>query len=134
VVDRALLAKKVAVIRDAVYRIRGVLPSSLGPFEADRTVREVVILNLFVALQESASLAVHWFADEGWDVPGSSLGEHALLPRDLAQRLASASGLRNLVAHQYGVLDWNRIYTIASSELDDLLEFCMHLARSAGEG
>jgi hypothetical protein len=32
-------------------------------------VREVVILNLFVALQECLSLAAHWLADAGLDVP-----------------------------------------------------------------
>ena len=30
---------------------------------------------------------------------------------------AAASGLRNLVAHQYGVLDWRRIHVLASTEL-----------------
>jgi uncharacterized protein YutE (UPF0331/DUF86 family) len=138
VVDRALLAKKVASIRDAVARIRSVLPSTAQEFSEDRTVREIVILNLFVALQDCLALAVHWLADEGWDVPPAyrdvflALGEHGVLPKALAERLASASGVRNLVAHQYGVLDWSRIHGIASSELDDLLSFCQELARRAG--
>jgi hypothetical protein len=51
VVDRPLLAKHVATIRDAVARIRTVLPPSQEAFEADRTSREVVVLNLFVAIQ-----------------------------------------------------------------------------------
>ena len=44
-------------------------------------------------------------------------------------RLATASGLRNLIAHQYGVLDWTRIHALASERLDDLLAFCDELAR-----
>jgi hypothetical protein len=48
-------------------------------------------------------------------------------------RLAAASGLRNLVAHRYGVIDWRRIHEIASTHLDDLLEFCETLARRAQE-
>ena len=51
-VDRALLARQVATVRDAVGRIRSVLPPSIEAFEADRTAREVVIFNLFVAIQE----------------------------------------------------------------------------------
>ena len=47
VVDRATLAKKIASVRDAVSRIRSVLPTSRDAFVADRTAREVVILNLF---------------------------------------------------------------------------------------
>ena len=119
-VDRAVLAEKIASVRDAVARIR-----------------EVVILNLFVALQECLSLAAHWLSDTGLDVPQSyaqvfqRLGERGVVAPDLAGRLAAASGLRNLVAHRYGALDWNRIHEIASTELDDLLAFCEALAQRA---
>ena len=68
-VDRPLLAKQVATVRDAVARIRAVLPPSRAAFEADRTAREVVVLNLFIAIQACLDLAAHWLADEGWDVP-----------------------------------------------------------------
>jgi uncharacterized protein YutE (UPF0331/DUF86 family) len=137
VVDKALLATKVAAIRDAVARIRAMLPSQPAAFVSDRTAREVVVLNLFVALQEALALATHWLADEGRTVPQSyrdvmlALGEQAVVSPELAARLAAASGLRNLVAHQYGVLDWNRIYEVASLRLDDLLEFCESLSRAA---
>jgi uncharacterized protein YutE (UPF0331/DUF86 family) len=43
----------------------------------------------------------------------------------------AASGLRNLIAHQYGALDLARIHEIASSSLEDLLDFCEALARKA---
>lgn len=134
-VDKAVLAKKIASVRDAVTRIRSVLPADVKRFQADRTAREVVVLNLFVALQECVALAAHRLADSGADVPAGyrelflALARDGVLDASLAQRLAAASGLRNLVAHQYGVLDWNRIYEIASSHLDDLLSYCEALAR-----
>lgn len=56
-VDRLLLAKALADIRDAVARSR-----------------EVVVLNLFVALQHGLSLATHWLADAGLDVPNGYSG------------------------------------------------------------
>jgi uncharacterized protein YutE (UPF0331/DUF86 family) len=140
VVDATVAAAKVGAIRDAVVRIRQVLPPEPGAFEADRTTREVVILNLFVALQETVSLATHWLADAGLDVPGSyreiflALAERGKIPRDLAQRLAAAAGFRNLVAHQYGVLDPARVHAIASAELGDLLDFCDRVGRVAVTG
>lgn len=139
-VDKALLAKGIADIRDAVKRIRDVLPENSEKFARDRTIREIVVLNLFVALQQCLSLAAHWLADGGRDVPGGyrqvflALGDRSVLGEDLAGRLATAAGLRNLIAHRYGVLDWERVYTIASSQLDDLLEFCEQLARRADDG
>jgi len=140
VVDRARLAHKVAAVRDAVARVRAVLPVDPGGFRADRTVREVVVLNLFVALQECIALATHWVADEGWPVPSSyretflSLADHGILERPLAERLASAAGLRNLVAHRYGEIDYDRIHEIATTGLDDLEQLCARLALAAGEG
>ena len=49
-----------------------------------------------------------------------------------AARLAAASGLRNLVAHRYGAIDWRRLHEIASAELGDLEGFCQELADRAG--
>jgi uncharacterized protein YutE (UPF0331/DUF86 family) len=134
VVDKTLLAAKIAAVGDAVVRIRAVLPRDVDAFLADRTAREIVVLNLFVALQECLSLATHWLADEGLTVPESyadilrALGERGVIRADLAGRLAAASGFRNLVAHRYGALDWKRVYAIAGGELDDLLTFCDALA------
>jgi len=138
-VDKVLLASKIAAVRDAVARIRAVLPANLDTFIADRTAREIVVLNLFVSLQDCLSLATHWLADEGLAVPESygdvlrALGERGVVQSDLAARLAAASGFRNLVAHRYGALDWKRVYAIAAHELDDLLAFCDELAARAGE-
>lgn len=136
-VDKGLLAARVAAVRDAINRIRSVLPADAAKFQADRTAREVVILNLFVALQDVLSLATHWLSDEGAAVPQGYrdvfllLGERGVISSDLAGRLAAAAGLRNLVAHQYAIIDWQRIHEIASLHLDDLLQFCDELARKA---
>ncbi len=136
-VDSTILAGKVAAIRDAVGRIRDQLPGTAKAFLADRTAREVVTFNLFVALQEAIALATHWLADEGWNVPQthgeafSALAAHGVIENALAERLRAAAGLRNLVAHQYGVLDFHRLFAIASDEVDDLVRFCQQLVERA---
>lgn len=136
VVDATVASSKIAAIRDAVDRIRRTLPQDPATFETDRTAREIVILNLFVALQETVALATHWLADAGLDVPGTyreiflDLAARDSIADDLARRLAAAAGFRNLVAHQYGVLDPRRVHRMASAELDDLLEFCRAVSRA----
>jgi uncharacterized protein YutE (UPF0331/DUF86 family) len=137
VVDSTLLAAKIATVHDATSRVRAVLPSSADAFAVDRTAREVVTLNLFVAIQACLDLASHWLADAGWEMPGTyadvfaALARHGVIPRGLATRLAAAAAFRNLVAHQYGVLDWRRVYALASSGLGDLEAFCAALAGRA---
>jgi uncharacterized protein YutE (UPF0331/DUF86 family) len=141
VVDSALVATKIAAVRDATARVRTILPASVDVFAADRTAREVVTLNLFIAIQGCLDLAAHWLADAGWNVPGTyadvfgALAEHDVIPRELSVRLASAAAFRNLVAHQYGALDWRRVHALASADLADLEAFCSTLARrAAGRG
>jgi uncharacterized protein YutE (UPF0331/DUF86 family) len=134
VIDRAIVATKVAAIRDATRRIRDVLPNEVAGFLADRTVREVVAFNLLVALQESIDIATHTIADAGWAVPTNYrdvfqlLVDNDILDRGLGERLVSAAGFRNLLAHRYGMLDWARVYTVAQQRIDDLDAFCGSIA------
>jgi len=73
-------------------------------------------------------------ADEGRQTHGEyraafrALAEHSVLDPLLAERHAKAIGLRNLIAHRYGALDWALIHDIASSNLGDLLAFCESIA------
>ena len=124
-------------MHDATERIREVLPAQRDAFVADRAAREIVTLNLFIALQECLSLATHWLADAGWEVPATyadvfrTLAERDVLEHDLAARMAAAAGLRNLIAHRYGALDWALIHDVASNHVEDLLRFCDVLADAA---
>ena len=138
-VDRAVLARKVAAIRDAVARVADVLPPTAEAFAADRTLREVVTFNVFLALQESIALAMHWLADEGQAVPATygevflALAERGVIDTALASRLRAAAGLRNLIAHQYGVVNFHRVFAVARDETGDLITFCQQLASHAAE-
>jgi uncharacterized protein YutE (UPF0331/DUF86 family) len=135
VVDNAVVAAKVATVADATARIRGTLPPDVEAFARDRDVRDIVTLNLFVAIQACIDLATHWIADAGWLMPATyadtfrALADHGLIPHGLAMRLAEAAGFRNLVAHQYGEIDPNRVHAFAGGDLGDLEEFCAILAR-----
>jgi uncharacterized protein YutE (UPF0331/DUF86 family) len=60
------------------------------------------------------------------------LGAHGIIDPALAERLRAAAGLRNLIAHQYGVIDFARVFAIAARDVDDLLAYCQELARRAG--
>jgi uncharacterized protein YutE (UPF0331/DUF86 family) len=138
VVDKSVLASKVAAIRDAVARIQSVRPATAEAFVGDRSAREIVTFNLFLALQESIALATHWLADEGVQVPAtygevfSLLGERGVIDLALAARLRAAAGLRNLIAHQYGVIDFHRVFAVARDDTGDLTQFCQELARRVG--
>ena len=60
-----------------------------------------------------------------------ALAERDVLEHDLAARMAAAAGLRNLIAHRYGALDWALIHDVAGNHVEDLLRFCDVLADAA---
>ncbi len=50
-IDRVRLARRIAAVRDAADRIREVLPERSEALTADRTTREIVVLNLLRVVQ-----------------------------------------------------------------------------------
>ena len=133
-VDSAILAAKLAMVRDAVDRIAAFLPPTPAGFRADRNAREIVTLNLFVAIQECLALASHILSDTAWGVPKSygesftMLADHGVIEPELAARMRSAAGLRNLLAHQYGIVDSDRLHEFARDRTEDLTAYSAAVA------
>jgi len=63
----------------------------------------------------------------------AALARHDVVPLEISNRLGAVAPFRNLVAHQYGVLDWRRVHALATSDLEDLDTFCAILAERARE-
>jgi uncharacterized protein YutE (UPF0331/DUF86 family) len=135
-VSPAVVARKVAAIRERVARVRELLPATVEEFVARRTEAEALILNLYLALQESSDLAMHVVAERALGVPGDArlafdaLAAKGILEPSLAQRLAGAVGLRNRIAHEYGKLDLHRVYEAARDDLGDLEELAGAVAHA----
>jgi hypothetical protein len=62
---------------------------------------------LQVAIEACIDIATHVLASEGWTPAGSArdaflvLANHGKIPLELAQRLGSAAGMRNVLVHDY---------------------------------
>lgn len=129
-VDRQLVGGKVARVMAAVQRIREFLPARSAQFGADQTAMDVVVLNLFVAIQQVMAIATHLLADSGLSVPGEyagvfdALGKHKMIDPGLAERLVDAAKFRDLIARQCAKIDPLLVYRVASQDVDDLLAFC----------
>jgi uncharacterized protein YutE (UPF0331/DUF86 family) len=60
------------------------------------------------------------------------LGTSGFIPEQLSERLAGWAGFRNVLAHFYPVIDFERVHA-ALSELDDLESFAGVVARTLDE-
>lgn len=77
------------------------------------------------AIEGCLGIAHHITASEGWAAPDSNaaavrgLADHAVIDRGSATTVASASGFRNLLVHQYGTVDDTSVVDFLG-QLDEL--------------
>jgi uncharacterized protein YutE (UPF0331/DUF86 family) len=101
----------------------------------ERDVQHMVLHALYLAIQSAVDLALHAGADAGLPQVASygdvfrRLADAGMLERSLAERLVGWAGLRNVLAHFYPVLDYDRIF-VALGEITDLETFAAVMARA----
>jgi uncharacterized protein YutE (UPF0331/DUF86 family) len=136
--DKIVLVQKLAMLREHIARITKRRPPTAAQFEADVVVQDAIALNLLVATQEAADIAMHIAADEGWGVPGSYrecfelLARNAVITADHANQLAGVVAVRNRIAHGYASLDPARLWNELPAGMDALERFVVVVAELAG--
>lgn len=133
-VNRDLLAAKIAELQDRVQRVKTHVPETVEMLRADRDALDLVAFNLMLCVQICADIASHVVADEGWPVARSlaesftRLEEHGVLTSATAESLRRAVGLRNVVAHGYAGIDVEMCYRAATRGVADLEEYARELS------
>ncbi|MGB3186389.1 MAG: HepT-like ribonuclease domain-containing protein [Ornithinimicrobium sp.] len=91
------------------------------------------------AIEGCVDVAQHVCATSGWGPPHDNghamllLGEHQILPTDLAARMVLATGFRNVLVHDYIVVD-DRVVTNRLGDLSDLRDFVSVVANEVLPG
>ncbi len=99
-------------------------------FAQDAYLRDIVERNLEVAAQCCIDIASRLIALEGGQKPADyqeailRLGELSILSMDFARQLAPIAGFRNILVHEYLVVDWDKVYANLQ-RLDDLKQFAI---------
>lgn len=134
VVDRDLLAAKLAELHDRIQRVKANVPESAAALRANRNALDLVSFNLMLAVQVCADLASHLIADEGWPAATSlaegfaRLEQFGVVDRETALALQRAVGLRNVVAYGYAGIDVERCFDAAQHGLGDLESFARQVS------
>lgn len=132
-----IVLAKIETIDRCLRRIRDVTggdPASLR----DQDREDIFVLNMQRAVQATIDLANHLVASEALPLP-ATLGEsfvllerHAELSSDLAARMRSMVGFRNIVVHDYQALDPAILAAILERNLPDLTRFAQYALDRAG--
>jgi uncharacterized protein YutE (UPF0331/DUF86 family) len=135
VTDSAVVFRKLSSLREHVARMRKRRPDDLAAFRSDPDRQDAIGMSLLVAIQSALDIALHIASDEGWGVPASYaesfgvLASHGLIDAPLVASMANLATLRNRLAHGYGTVDMDRIWTELPPGVAALDAFASAIAR-----
>lgn len=128
-VDRDLILAKAGSVKRHLNRVFEKRNTDLRTFLKDIDIQESILFNIQMAVQNCIDIAAHIISDEGLGVPGSTnemfylLEENGYLNNEITEKMVKAVGLRNLVVHEYGKIDLDRIFEVAQKDISDLNEY-----------
>ena len=124
--ERSAIERRLLALRDALLQLERPECGQAERLASDPVIRAAVERWLQIAIEACLDLATNAIAVRGWTPPDSgrkafsTLAAHGLLDATLAQRLGRAIGLRNLLVHDYAVVDLEILARIVREDLGDL--------------
>lgn len=136
-VNQPLLKTKISHIYKSVERLSQKSGISLKDFKSNTDAQDIIIHNLQLAIQGTVDIASHIVSDEGWGVPNTLAGlydillEHKVIDEKLADTMRKMAGFRNIIIHEYDVIDLDKVHQILTSRLNDFNEFLKQVSEFA---
>jgi uncharacterized protein YutE (UPF0331/DUF86 family) len=136
--DRALLTKKLGLLRDHVLRLRQRRRPTLEEFARSLDLQDAAGMSFIAGTQEAIDIALHIVAHQALGVPGGYAEAFALLARndildpELGQRLGDLVKVRNRIVHGYASLDFERFWRELPAGIAALEAFCAAIAAWLG--
>ncbi len=124
-----VIENKISSIRKYLGILRSYQGYSRQTIEEDVTLKGALERYLYLVAQASIDLAEEIIAFRGFRRPGSNnesfyiLEEEHFLSRSLCNKLVKMAGFRNVIAHDYAKLDYEKVYSVLQHDLGDIEEF-----------
>jgi len=128
-IDTHLIVSKADKVDRCLKRIFEKRSVTLKEFLNDIDRQESILFNLQMAIQNCIDIAAHIASDENLGVAGSTnelfylLLDNDYLSLDMTEKMVAAVGFRNLVVHEYEIVDLKRVYQIVQKDIFDLKNY-----------
>jgi uncharacterized protein YutE (UPF0331/DUF86 family) len=122
------IERRLNELSERLSRLKTLSVKSKDDYAEDNLLRDLVERNFEIAVQCCIDISHRIIALEKARKPTdyyeaiSLMGELGVLPVDFARRLAPIAGFRNILAHEYLSVDWDRVYAHLQN-LEDLVQF-----------
>lgn len=127
--DREIFSRRLAALRGYLEKLRAFQPTSEHEFRSSPAIHDLAERYLHLAMECVLDLGNHFVADQGLPTPEANqdtltrLEQAGAIPPDLAARLRSWAGFRNILVHEYLDIDHGIAWQAIQHELGDLEEF-----------
>ncbi len=122
------IERRLDELNERLARLTPLRDRPRADFDGDPYLRDIVERNLEVAAQCCIDICHRIIALEGARKPRDyrdaimRMGELGILPPEFAANLAPIAGFRNILIHEYLLIDWDEVYRNLTN-LDDLERF-----------
>jgi len=125
-VDADVLRRRIDALLEYLQRLERFRSVARANFVHEPDVHHLAERYLHLAIEAALDIANHIIADQGYEAPETYrdafaiLQSHAVLAADLATRLQSWAGFRNILVHAYLTIDHGVTWDAIQNDLADL--------------
>ena len=127
-VNKDIVEQRLLKLEQSVRKLKKIALHPWEEYRRSEALKDRAERNLQLAAQACIDITNHIVADRGFRTPqgyGDSflvLMEEGILPLDLAEKMKMIDGFRNILVHDYLIIDDKIVYNSLLS-LDDFAEF-----------
>lgn len=125
----SVIENKISAARKYLKIVQGYKQYSQKELVSDLNLRGAVERYLYLAVQAAIDLAEAVIAYKQFRKPATMretfeiLKEEKIIGAELTEQLADMVGFRNIIAHDYGEVDYDIVYDILHNRLADIEKF-----------
>jgi len=124
-----IIEQRISLVRKYLDSLEAYKGYTREQIESDTMIRASLERILYLAVQASIDLAEEVIAFKKLRKPASYseafdiIAGANFISRDLTERMIKMTGFRNVIAHDYVELDYDKVYDVLHNRLSDIAEF-----------
>ena len=128
-VNQSIVKAKITHIENNLQRLKEKQNISLSELKKNQDLQDIILHNLQLSIQGCIDIASHIISDQGWAVPDTMAGlfdtlvKHTIIPAELNVKLKNMVGFRNIIIHEYEVIDLNKVHKVLIHDIKDIYAF-----------
>lgn len=127
-VDKNIINAKLEELKTAIRKIED-MDLTLETILGDEDIQDLIDRRMQIAIENCIDIVTHLSA--GLELPRKEyasdifllLGKNDILSEDITRKMAGATGLRNILVHEYADIDYKLAYSDLKDKLKDLKTF-----------